>query len=44
MCFYTNGAIQPEVAEIVARRDPVIFSEEEAARYRASAHNPGVSA
>lgn len=38
MGFYTNGAIQREVPEILARRDPVIFSAEEAKRFGASGH------
>ena len=36
MAFYTGGEIQPEVPEILASRDPVIFSAHEAERYRAS--------
>jgi hypothetical protein len=36
MGFYTKNEIQREVPEIVASRDPVIFSAQEAERYRAS--------
>lgn len=32
MAFYFDGAIQPEVPKILHREDPVLFSEEEAAR------------
>ena len=36
MAFYTAGEIQREVPEILANRDPVVFSAQEAERYRAS--------
>ncbi len=36
MAFYTSGEIQREVPEILANRDPVVFSAEEAKRYSAS--------
>lgn len=36
MAFYTGGEIQREVPEILASRDPVVFSAQEAGHYRAS--------
>ena len=36
MAFYTSGEIQREVPEILEDRDPVVFSAQEAQRYRVS--------